>query len=213
MRRSAPATSSSSATPPSRRCTCGRCALALARGARVEVILPDGEAHKTLANAARVLDVLIANRFGARLRGARPRRRRGRRPRRFRRRLLPARRRVRAGADDAAGAGGFGRGRQDRRQSPRRQEPDRRLPPAATRAQRHQRARDAAGARAARRACGGHQVRPHLRCGAVCLARGAPRGAAGARPGRPGARHPPLVRDQGGDRRPRRARTRANARC
>jgi len=34
-------------------------------GARrvVEVILPEGEAHKTLANAARVLDVLIANRF------------------------------------------------------------------------------------------------------------------------------------------------------
>ena len=36
-----------------------------ALGARrcVEVILPDGEAHKTLANAARVLDVLVANRF------------------------------------------------------------------------------------------------------------------------------------------------------
>src|SRR2546423_1087028 len=30
----------------------------------VEVILPDGEVHKTLATAARVLDVLIANRFG-----------------------------------------------------------------------------------------------------------------------------------------------------
>ena len=30
----------------------------------VEVILPDGEAHKTLANASRVLDVLVANRFG-----------------------------------------------------------------------------------------------------------------------------------------------------
>jgi 3-dehydroquinate synthase len=29
----------------------------------VEVILPDGEAHKTLANTARVLDVLVANRF------------------------------------------------------------------------------------------------------------------------------------------------------
>ncbi len=29
----------------------------------VEVILPDGEVHKTLANAARVLDVLIANRL------------------------------------------------------------------------------------------------------------------------------------------------------
>ena len=34
-------------------------------GARrtLEVILPDGEAHKTLENASRVLDVLIANRF------------------------------------------------------------------------------------------------------------------------------------------------------
>ena len=30
----------------------------------VEIILPDGEAHKTLANVARVFDVLIANRFG-----------------------------------------------------------------------------------------------------------------------------------------------------
>ncbi len=30
----------------------------------VEVILPDGEAHKTLANSARVVDVLVANRFG-----------------------------------------------------------------------------------------------------------------------------------------------------
>jgi 3-dehydroquinate synthase len=29
----------------------------------VEVILPDGEAHKSLANMARVLDVLVANRF------------------------------------------------------------------------------------------------------------------------------------------------------
>ena len=29
----------------------------------VEVILPDGEAHKTLGNAARVLDVLVANRL------------------------------------------------------------------------------------------------------------------------------------------------------
>jgi 3-dehydroquinate synthase len=30
----------------------------------IEVILPDGEAHKTLASANRVFDVLIANRFG-----------------------------------------------------------------------------------------------------------------------------------------------------
>jgi 3-dehydroquinate synthase len=40
-------------------------ALTATLGARrlVEVVLPDGEAHKTLANAARVLDVLVANRF------------------------------------------------------------------------------------------------------------------------------------------------------
>jgi len=40
-------------------------ALTASLGARrvVEVVLPDGEAHKTLANAARVLDVLVANRF------------------------------------------------------------------------------------------------------------------------------------------------------
>jgi 3-dehydroquinate synthase len=30
----------------------------------VEVLLPDGEAHKSLANVARVIDVLVANRFG-----------------------------------------------------------------------------------------------------------------------------------------------------
>src|ERR1700733_1468208 len=30
----------------------------------VEAILPDGEAHKTLANVARLIDVLVANRFG-----------------------------------------------------------------------------------------------------------------------------------------------------
>ena len=38
---------------------------AAALGSRriVEVILPDGEAHKTLANMARILDVLVANRF------------------------------------------------------------------------------------------------------------------------------------------------------
>jgi 3-dehydroquinate synthase len=30
----------------------------------LEVLLPDGEIHKTLANAARVLDVLVSNRYG-----------------------------------------------------------------------------------------------------------------------------------------------------
>jgi 3-dehydroquinate synthase len=39
-------------------------AQSLAPRRQVEVLLPDGESHKTLANVARVLDVLIANRFG-----------------------------------------------------------------------------------------------------------------------------------------------------
>ena len=40
-------------------------ALAARFGRRiVEAILPDGESHKTLANVARILDVLVANRFG-----------------------------------------------------------------------------------------------------------------------------------------------------
>lgn len=37
---------------------------ALAPRRCLEVSLPDGEVHKTLANVARILDVLIANRFG-----------------------------------------------------------------------------------------------------------------------------------------------------
>ena len=40
-----------------------RLAASLAGRRAIEVTLPDGEAHKTLANMARVLDVLVANRF------------------------------------------------------------------------------------------------------------------------------------------------------
>src|SRR5262249_12630347 len=39
-------------------------AKAFAGGRVVEAILTDGEAHKTLATVSRVLDVLVANRFG-----------------------------------------------------------------------------------------------------------------------------------------------------
>jgi 3-dehydroquinate synthase len=39
-------------------------AAALADRRVVEAILPDGESHKTLATVARILDVLVANRFG-----------------------------------------------------------------------------------------------------------------------------------------------------
>jgi 3-dehydroquinate synthase len=41
-----------------------RLAAALAPRRCIEVSLPDGEVHKTLANVTRMLDVLIANRFG-----------------------------------------------------------------------------------------------------------------------------------------------------
>jgi 3-dehydroquinate synthase len=37
---------------------------ALAGRRVIECVLPDGEAHKTLASVARILDVLVANRFG-----------------------------------------------------------------------------------------------------------------------------------------------------
>ncbi len=40
-----------------------RLTAALGGRRRVEVILPDGESHKTLANVARILDVLVANRY------------------------------------------------------------------------------------------------------------------------------------------------------
>lgn len=39
-------------------------AAALSERRVVEAILPDGEAHKTLATVSRILDVLVANRFG-----------------------------------------------------------------------------------------------------------------------------------------------------
>ena len=71
----------------------------------------------------------------------RARRRRHRRPHRLRRRDLPARRAVRAGADHAARAGRFERRRQDRGEPSRRQEPHRRLPSAAPRAGRRRHAR------------------------------------------------------------------------
>jgi 3-dehydroquinate synthase len=41
-----------------------RLAASLAPRRSIEVSLPDGEVHKTLANVTRMLDVLIANRFG-----------------------------------------------------------------------------------------------------------------------------------------------------
>jgi 3-dehydroquinate synthase len=41
----------------------GALSASLGKRRKVEVILPDGEAHKTLANASRVLDALVANRL------------------------------------------------------------------------------------------------------------------------------------------------------
>ena len=111
----------------------------------------------------------------------RARRRRRRRHRGFRGGLLPARRRLRAGADDAARAGGLLGRRQDRGEPPGRQEPDRRLPPAAGRRHGHRHAGDAAGARTARRAGRGDQVRAGRRRDFPRLDRGSSRRAARSR--------------------------------
>ena len=104
-------------------------------------------------------------------RGHRHRRRRRHRPRRLRGGGLPARRAVRAGADDAAGDGRRVGGRQDRRRSRRRQEPGRRVPPAARGRRRRRLPGDAARARADRRARRGGQVRLHRRRGPAGPAR------------------------------------------
>src|SRR5262249_37923882 len=42
----------------------GQLRVALEGAHVVEAILPDGEAHKTLGTVSRILDVLVANRFG-----------------------------------------------------------------------------------------------------------------------------------------------------
>ena len=180
---------------------------ASARGASSRSSCRTARRTRRSPTLARVLDVLVANRFAPRLRGARARRRRGRRPGRLRRRLLPARRRLRAGADDAAGAGGLGGGRQDRRQSSGRQEPDRRLPPAAAACSRDT---DVLATLPARELRAG--LAEVIKYGLICdaalfgwleehlealLARD---------PAALAHVDPPLLRDQGGDRRPRRAR-------
>ena len=84
-----------------------------------------------------------------------------------------ARRRLRAGADDAAGAGRFLGRRQDRDQLPPRQEPGRRVPPADPGARRHRAARHAAAARIPRRLCRGGEIRAARRRGVLRLARSA----------------------------------------
>ena len=111
------------------------------RGRELEtVIVPDGERHKTLATFTTVIDRLIDARFHrdcclVALGGGVDRR-----PHGLRGRELPARRRFRASADDAARAGRlFGR-RQDGRQPSAREEHDRRVPSADRRAGRHQHA-------------------------------------------------------------------------
>jgi 3-dehydroquinate synthase len=97
-----------------------RLTAALAPRRCIEVALPDGEVHKTLANVSRMLDVLIANRFSrdacvVALGGGVVGDMAG-----FACGLLPARHLVRAGADHAARAGGFIGGWQDRREPSRR---------------------------------------------------------------------------------------------
>ena len=130
----------------------GRCTATGSRMPPRASTMPPGEEAKTLANAEGLLRGLAARRDGPR----RPRggagRRRGRRRRGLLRRGLPARRRRRAGADDARRPGRLGLRRQDRRRPAGGQELRRRLPPAARRARRPADAGDAAGRRSSPRA-------------------------------------------------------------
>ena len=79
-----------------------------------------GEACKNLTEIEKIVRVAGRPRLRPARRGRRHRRRRRHGPRRLRRRDLPARRAVRAGADDVAGDGRRLGGRQDRRRSRRR---------------------------------------------------------------------------------------------
>ena len=140
---------------------------------------------------------------------ARARRRRDRRHLGLCGRVLPARHRDRAAADDAARPGGFVGRRQDRREPPGRQEPDRRLPPAGRGDRGHRHAVDPAGAAIARRVHrdregGARRGRRVLR-----LAGGERRARARARARGAGRGDPARLRDQGRDRR--RGRARAGA--
>ena len=84
-------------------------------------IVPPGEGSKSFAHASsRSATSCIAAQHRARRSRGRARRRRGRRSRRLCRRAGAARHRLRAGADDAAGAGRFLGRRQDRHQLARR---------------------------------------------------------------------------------------------
>ena len=143
------------------------------------VLLPDGEQHKDWTS----LNLDLRPPAGHRLRpqdgAVRPGRRRRRRHDRLCRRHLHARRALRAGADHAAGAGGFVGRRQDRHQPPARQEHDRRLLPARARDLRPGHAGHAATPRAVRRAGRGHQIRADRRHGLPRLDRGPPGRPAG----------------------------------
>ena len=143
----------------------------------------------------------------------RARRRRGRRSRRLCGGDPAPRRRFRADADLAAGAGRFLGRRQDRHQLAAGQEPGRRVSPADAGDRRHRGARHAVAARVPRRLCRGRQIR---RCSATPPSSPGSKptgadvfaGGAGAR-----ARDRHLLPRQGRDRRARRAREPASARC
>ena len=147
------------------------------------------------------VDRARAGRDDAPGRGRRARGRRGRGPRRVLRRHLPARRSLRAGADDARGPGRLRLRGQDRGRPRRGQELRRRVPPALGRDHRHRDARNAPASRAGGRLRRGGQDRADRR-----------RRAVGARPPERGSDRPGPDRrvraGQAPDRRPRRARRR-----
>ena len=108
-------------------CTCRASPTRCARRNRrvTAAVVPDGESSKSLARAEEMCESFAREGLDRARAHRRARRRRGRRSRRLRRVDLLARRRLRAGADDAAGAGRLVGGRQDRRQPAGGQEPGR----------------------------------------------------------------------------------------
>jgi hypothetical protein len=111
----------------------------------------------------------------------------------------------------AAGAGGRGHRRQDRRQPGNRQEPHRQLPPAAGRAHRSERARHAARSRIPRGPVRDPESRRDPQRAAVPIPRRAQRRRAGAPARSGGSHHRRVGRDQGASGFRRRARRRPAA--
>ena len=155
------------------------------------VVVEEGEGSKSYAGLEKVSRGADRGEDRAQRSRHRARRRRDRRSRRLCRGDRAPRRRFRAGADLAAGAGRFLRRRQDRHQLAARQEPARRVSSAGAGGRRHRRAGHAVAAPVPRRLCRSRQIRRARRRSLLRLARGQPRRASFPAARRASTRSPP----------------------